>query len=117
MKNLFITILINYKFELSFCNFKSNFISSKANKFYKTIAYTADGEYILAGGNSKYVNLYDIKTRLLMKKYLLTSNRSLDGILKKLNSKGVKDGKVISEINDEDFSDYEVIFYIYILNF
>lgn len=43
-----------------------------------------------------------------MKKYLITSNRSLDGILKKLSSKGVKDGKVIAEIDDEDHSDFEV---------
>lgn len=32
----------------------------------------------------------------------------MDGIVKKLNSKGVKDGKVLAEIDDEDFSDYEV---------
>lgn len=42
-----------------------------------------------------------------MKKYPLTSNRSLDGILQKLNSKDVKDGKVLAEIDDEDFSDVE----------
>ena len=44
--------------------------------------------------------MYESKTRLLIKKYTLTNNRSLDGILNKLNSKGVKDGKILAEIDD-----------------
>ncbi len=72
------------------------------------MCYSADGEYVIAGGNSRFVNLYNIRSRLLVKKYSLTSNRSLDGILMKLNTKGIKDGKVLAEIDDQDHSDYEV---------
>lgn len=43
--------------------------SSQNTKYYKSICYSADGEYLIAGGNSKFVNLYDIKTRLLIKKF------------------------------------------------
>jgi len=43
--------------------------SAKITKYYKSISYSSDGEYIIAGGNSKFVNLYDIKTRLLVKKF------------------------------------------------
>ena len=32
----------------------------------------------------------------------------MDGILTKLNTKGIKDGKVLAEIDDQDHSDYEV---------
>lgn len=52
--------------------------------------YTTDGEYILAGGNSKYICLYDIRHRILLKKFEVSTNRSLDGILEKLNSKNIK---------------------------
>jgi periodic tryptophan protein 2 len=42
-----------------------------------------------------------------LKKFKLTDNRSLDGILHKLNSKNIKDGVLMNEINDNDDSDYE----------
>ncbi len=45
------------------------YFSSKNTKYYKSISFSADGEFIIAGGNSKYVNLYNIKTRLLIKKF------------------------------------------------
>ena len=33
-------------------------LSAKNDKYYKSICYSADGEYLIAGGNSKFVNLY-----------------------------------------------------------
>ena len=61
----------------------------------------------MAGGNSKYVNIYEIRHRILMKKYILTNNRSLDGILAKLNSKNIKNSININEIDMFSDSDYE----------
>lgn len=63
---------------------------------------------ILAGGNSAYICLYDINFNLLLKKFKLTSNRSLDGILHKLNS-NYKSEKLNNEIEkyQSDDSDYE----------
>ncbi len=49
-------------------NQKTSTKNATFNKYYKTLCYSADGEYILAGGNSKYVNFYDISTRILLKK-------------------------------------------------
>jgi len=43
----------------------------------------------------------------LLKKFLATNNRSLDGILDKLNSKNVKDGQVVSNMEIESDSDIE----------
>jgi periodic tryptophan protein 2 len=42
---------------------------------------------LLAGGNSKYVCLYDVAQKLLIKKFSISSNKSLDGVLEFLNSK------------------------------
>lgn len=82
--------------------------SKNTHKYFKTLEYTADGDYILAGGNSKYVCLYELRHRILLKKFSLSSNRSLDGVLNKLNSKNIKEGvDMANEIDDFDDSDYE----------
>ena len=68
------------------------------------ITYSSNGEYILGGGNSKYLCLYDVKARMLLKKCILTKNRSLDGVLDKLNTKNLNKGLVME---DDSASDYE----------
>jgi len=59
------------------------------NKHFTSICLNPTGEYILACGNTKYACLYDAKHKLLLRRYTLTNNRSLDGTLIKLNSKSV----------------------------
>ena len=43
----------------------------------------------------------------MLKKIIFTENRSLDGVLEKLNSKNIKNGFNIQEIDDEELSDPE----------
>ena len=45
---------------------------------------------MIGGGNSKNICLYDIRNKLLLRRYAITQNRSLDGVLLKLNSKNIK---------------------------
>jgi hypothetical protein len=45
------------------------------------VAYTPDSTCIIAGGNSKYICIYEISQQILLKKFQLTYNRSIDGIL------------------------------------
>ena len=72
------------------------------------ICYSADGDYVFAGGKSKYVCLYELRHRLLIKKFLITSNRSFDGIQEKLSGKHIKDGVNLNQIDEEQSdSDYE----------
>jgi len=61
--------------------------NSTWGKAFNSLCYTADGSAILAGGNSKYVCIYDVRSRILLKKFQTTHNRSLDGVLDYLNSK------------------------------
>ncbi|XP_068627684.1 periodic tryptophan protein 2 homolog [Battus philenor] len=49
-------------------------------KAFTTICYSADGGCILGGGNSKHVCLYSVKDAVLIKKFVITQNRSLDAI-------------------------------------
>jgi len=81
--------------------------NAAGNKYFKSICYSADGNYILAGGNSKYICLYNLRMRILLKKFLATNNRSLDGIMDKLNSKNIKDGQMINENDQDSDSDIE----------
>ena len=62
--------------------------------------------FVIAGGNSKNLCLYDIKNKLLLKRFAITQNRSLDGVLIKLNSKNIKNGTADHEIDlDSDLEE------------
>ena len=49
--------------------------SSDQTKHFKTVAYSPDGNCILAGGHSKYVCLYSAITGVLLKKFELSHNQ------------------------------------------
>ncbi|XP_049865183.1 periodic tryptophan protein 2 homolog [Pectinophora gossypiella] len=49
-------------------------------KAFTTICYSADGSCILGAGNSKHVCLYSVKESILIKKFVVTQNRSLDAV-------------------------------------
>ncbi|XP_063823658.1 periodic tryptophan protein 2 homolog [Ostrinia nubilalis] len=49
-------------------------------KAFTTICYSADGSSILGGGNSKHVCLYSVKEAVLIRKFVITQNRSLDAV-------------------------------------
>jgi periodic tryptophan protein 2 len=60
-------------------------------KSFTTVKYSADGTCILAGGNSKYICLYDVQSGVLVKKYTVSVNLSLDGTQEFLNSRLLTD--------------------------
>jgi periodic tryptophan protein 2 len=49
--------------------------TSSRSKFFNAVTYSADGACILAGGRSKYVCIYAVKTGALVKKFELSHNR------------------------------------------
>ena len=57
------------------------------NKYLNSINYNLPGNLLICGGNSQYVLIYDMQYQILVKKFVLTHNRSLNGLLYKLNSK------------------------------
>ncbi|XP_077256053.1 periodic tryptophan protein 2 homolog [Temnothorax americanus] len=69
---------------------KTDLITAKKNlqsKAFTTLCYSADGTCILAGGRSKNVCIYNIQESILLKKYEITQNRSLDGVDDVINRK------------------------------
>ncbi|KAK5126215.1 hypothetical protein LTR08_004776 [Meristemomyces frigidus] len=56
-------------------------------KSFDTVTYSADGSVVLAGGNSKYICLYSVETGVLLQKYTISVNLSLQGTQEYLNSR------------------------------
>ncbi|CAL5095863.1 unnamed protein product [Urochloa decumbens] len=80
--------------------------NTSIGKYFTTLCYSADGSYILAGGNTKYICMYDVGEQVLLRRFQITRNLSLDGVLDFLNSKKMTDAGALDLIDDED-SDVE----------
>ncbi|KAK9281854.1 hypothetical protein L1049_004760 [Liquidambar formosana] len=80
--------------------------NSSTGKHFTTLCYSADGSYILAGGSSKYICMYDVADQVLLRRFQITHNLSLDGVLDFLNSKNMTEAGPLNLI-DDDNSDEE----------
>lgn len=76
-----------------------------ASLYFTSVCYSADGTCVLAGGNSKYICIYEVSQRMLVKKFQITFNRSLDGVLDELNSKQLGDGGPVNTDPNINFDD------------
>lgn len=79
------------------------------DKHFNSICYTADGNGLLAGGHSKWVCLYDVRSQVLLRRYQLSKSKSLDGVLDQLNSKHMTEAGPLDllDADDEEPSDLE----------
>eukprot|EP00039_Didymoeca_costata_P029411 m.24578 g.24578 ORF g.24578 m.24578 type:complete len:904 (-) comp7619_c0_seq2:59-2770(-) len=78
-----------------------------ASKCFTNICYSADGSCLLAGGNTKYVCIYEVSQAVLLKRICISNNRSLDGTLQFLNSKDMTDAGPMALIDADSDSDVE----------
>ena len=77
-------------------------------KSFTTLCYSADGTCVLAGGNSKYICLYDVQSAVLLKKFTLSVNLSLDGTQEYLNSRNLTEAGPRALIDTQDVdSDFD----------
>ncbi|EJU02450.1 WD40 repeat-like protein [Dacryopinax primogenitus] len=82
--------------------------NNSGSKHFNSLAYTADGQNVLAGGNSKYVCLYDVRERVLLAKFQISQNLSLDGTEEFLDSRKVTEAGNIDGIDRQgEASDLE----------
>ncbi|MCJ1380743.1 hypothetical protein MMC17_003852 [Xylographa soralifera] len=63
--------------------------NAAGSKAFNSIAYSVDGSCILAGGNSKYICLYDVQSGTMVKKFTVSINLALDGTQEYLNSRNL----------------------------
>lgn len=74
---------------------------------FTSICYSADGTCLLAGGATQYVCIYELGQRVLLKRFCISSNRSLDGVLHRLNSKKMGEAGSLDAIDMGAGSDDE----------
>lgn len=54
--------------------------TSEKNKSFTCINFSPDSLLLLAAGQSNYFCLYSVQNRMLIRKFMLTLNKSLDGV-------------------------------------
>ena len=76
--------------------------NNASGKSYNSLAYTADGRCVLAGGNSKYVVIYDVREGegVMVKKFQISENLSLDGTEEFLDSRKVNEAGINVDLID-----------------
>ena len=80
------------------------------NKYLNSINYNLPGNLLICGGNSQYALIYDMQYQILVKKFVLTHNRSLNGLLYKLNSKYDNNKNLLQSENNGFDSEDELEF-------
>ncbi|KAI5963560.1 PWP2 [Candida pseudojiufengensis] len=83
---------------------QDKFVSKNSNrgKYFSTITYSFDGSTLLAGGNNNSICMYDIDNEVLIKRFIISENMSIDGTLQKLNSSKITDAGINSDLLDKD---------------
>lgn len=79
--------------------------NNAAGSAFTSVCYSADGSCVLAGGNANYVCLYDVRERVLLKRWTLSLNLALDGTQDRLDSRQMTDAgnvALINDLSDED---------------
>jgi periodic tryptophan protein 2 len=79
--------------------------NSTSGKCFTSLAYSADGAFLLAGGISRYVCLYDVQEKVMLRRFQISHNRSLDGVVDMLNSKRMTDAGALEQIDAASDSD------------
>ncbi|KAG8229000.1 hypothetical protein J437_LFUL009163 [Ladona fulva] len=90
----------------------TDLISAKKNReglAFRSLCYSADGQFILAGGKSRSVCIYSICNTLLLKKFQITKNRSFDGVNDFINRRKMTDFGNIDLVEErEDIGDVSI---------
>lgn len=73
--------------------------NNAASKYFNSVTYTADGACVLAGGSSKYVIIYDRQEGVMVKKFQISENLSLDGTQELLDSRRINEAGPIDSID------------------
>ena len=63
--------------------------NAAGTKHFGTVTYSAGGTCVLAGGNSKYICLYDVQSGVLLKKFTVSVNLDIEGTQEYLNSRNL----------------------------
>lgn len=86
----------------------SDKVAHKANAggtAFTTLSYTADGSCVLAGGNANFICLYSIAERVLLNRWELSLDLSLDGTQDRLDSRKMTEAGAAALLNVDAHED------------
>ena len=86
---------------------RRSYQNTSSGRAFTSLAFSADGSFLLAGGSSKYVCVYDLKEQVMLRRFQISHNRALDGVLDQLNSRHMTDAGALSDIRDVNSDDDE----------
>lgn len=89
---------------------KTDMITAKrmaTGRCFSSLCYSADGCCILAGGKSKYVCLYNVGQQVLLRRFEISCNKSLDGMKTHLHSGNMTEAGPLDLIDVDKGSDDE----------
>lgn len=82
--------------------------NAAGTKAFHTVTYSADGTCVLAGGNSKYICLYDVQSTVLLRKFTVSVNLDIEGTQEYLNSRDLTEAGPRALIDEQgEASDLE----------
>ncbi|KAG8928017.1 hypothetical protein FRC00_001884, partial [Tulasnella sp. 408] len=79
--------------------------NSASGKAFNSLAYTADGSCLIGGGNSKYVVIYDAREGVMVKKFQISENLSLDGTEEYLDSRKAGEADIDDRGDESELED------------
>lgn len=74
--------------------------NSERSKYFTSIHYSFDGLAIVAGGNNNSICLYDIFNEVLLKRFIVSRNMTLNGTMEFLNSSRLTEAGSLDLIDD-----------------
>lgn len=93
---------IEGKNDLGSAHYEKEEVSDK-NRYFSTLHYSIDGSYIMAGGKSKHICIYHVMEKILVKKFSITMNQSMDGFFDYIsNGKKAEFGFNLATIKSRD---------------
>eukprot|EP00794_Sanderia_malayensis_P007000 gene6999-7785_t len=84
---------------------KDDKVTSKTmslGKCFTTLCYSADGSCILAGGKSKFISIFHVEQQVLLRKFQISKNLSVDGMQEFLNNRNMTEAGPLDLIDDEE---------------
>eukprot|EP00899_Mesostigma_viride_P002377 jgi/Mesvir1/1213/Mv17699-RA.2 len=86
---------------------RQSYANLSSGKCFTSLNFSADGSFLIGGGTSKFVCLYDVEEKVLLRRFQISHNKSLEGVLDFLNSRNVTDAGPRELIDDDSDSDEE----------
>ncbi|KAK0556774.1 U3 snoRNP protein [Tilletia horrida] len=76
--------------------------NASAGAAFTSVTYSADGRRVLAGGNANFICLYDVRERVLLKRWTVSRNLAFDGTQDRLDSRKMTEAGPSELLDDQE---------------